>query len=60
MKANLFLVSGVARRLTGSFELGAIGGLYKSSPLLALLFLVPALSLAGIPPLSPASGPSSC
>ena len=52
VKANLFLVSGVARRLTGSFELGAIGGLYKSSPLLALLFLVPALSLAGIPPLS--------
>ena len=52
VKANLFLVSGVARRLTGSFELGAIGGLYKASPLLALLFLVPALSLAGIPPLS--------
>ncbi len=52
VKANLFLVSGVARRLTGSFELAAIGGLYRSSPLLALLFLVPALSLAGFPPLS--------
>ena len=52
VKANLFLVSGVARRLTGSFELAAIGGLYKSSPLLALLFLVPAFSLAGFPPLS--------
>ncbi len=52
VKANLFLISGVARRLTGSFELGAIGGLYKSSPLLAVLFLVPAFSLAGFPPLS--------
>ena len=52
VKANLFLVSGVARRLTGSFELGAIGGLYKSSPLLAFLFLIPAFSLAGFPPLS--------
>jgi len=52
VKANLFLVSGVARRLTGSFELASIGGLYKSSPVLAVLFLVPALSLAGFPPLS--------
>ena len=52
VKANLFLIGGIARRLTGSFELGAIGGLYKSSPFLAVLFLVPALSLAGFPPLS--------
>ena len=52
VKTNLFLVAGVARRLTGSMELKKIGGLYKSSPLLAVLFLIPALSLAGIPPLS--------
>ena len=52
VKANLFLISGVARRLTGSFDLAAIGGLYKASPLLAILFLVPAFSLAGFPPLS--------
>ncbi len=52
VKANLFLVSGISRRLTGSFELSSIGGLYKSSPFLAILFLVPALSLAGFPPLS--------
>ncbi len=52
VKANLFLVSGVSKRLTGSFELSAIGGLYKSSPLLAVLFLIPAFSLAGFPPLS--------
>ena len=52
VKANLFLLSGIARRLTGSFDLTAIGGLYKSSPALAVLFLVPAFSLAGFPPLS--------
>lgn len=52
VKANLFLISGVSRRLTGSSDLYAVGGLYKSSPLLALLFLIPAFSLAGFPPLS--------
>ena len=52
VKANLFLVSGVANRLTGSTDLAAIGGLYKSAPLLAVLFFIPAFSLAGFPPLS--------
>ena len=52
VKANLFLVAGVARRIAGSTELSAIGGLYKTAPLLALLFLIPAFSLAGFPPLS--------
>ena len=52
VKANLFLVSGVVQRLTRSFDLPRIGGLYKSSPFLAVLFLVPAFSLAGFPPLS--------
>lgn len=52
VKANLFLVAGVARRLTGSTELGRIGGLYRSAPFLAVLFLIPAFSLAGFPPLS--------
>jgi multicomponent Na+:H+ antiporter subunit D len=52
MKTNLFLVSGVAYRLRGTFELKDLGGLYQAHPLLALLFLIPALSLAGMPPLS--------
>jgi multicomponent Na+:H+ antiporter subunit D len=52
VKANLFLVSGVVFRLRGSYELKAIGGLYREKPWLAFLFLVPALSLAGLPPLS--------
>jgi multicomponent Na+:H+ antiporter subunit D len=52
VKANLFLVAGVASRIAGGTELARIGGLYKGAPLLAFLFLVPAFSLAGFPPLS--------
>ncbi|KUJ83461.1 Na+/H+ antiporter subunit D [Microbulbifer flavimaris] len=51
-KTNLFLISGTAQRLTGSFELAEIGGLYRASPLLAALFFIAAFSLAGFPPLS--------
>ncbi len=52
VKANLFLISGVANRIAGSTELARIGGLYTHAPLLAVLFLIPAFSLAGFPPLS--------
>jgi multicomponent Na+:H+ antiporter subunit D len=52
VKANLFLIGGVVRRVAGTEELRDLGGLYRRMPWLAALFLVPALSLAGIPPLS--------
>ena len=52
VKTNLFLVAGIVKRLGGTLDLGSLGGLYRRRPALALLFLVPALSLAGIPPLS--------
>jgi multicomponent Na+:H+ antiporter subunit D len=52
VKANLFLIGGVARRMGGSWELKELGGLYRDRPWLAVLFLIPALSLAGLPPLS--------
>ncbi|HEX9188862.1 MAG TPA: proton-conducting transporter membrane subunit, partial [Vicinamibacteria bacterium] len=52
VKTNLFLVGGIVKRLGGTLELESLGGLYRSRPGLALLFLVPAFSLAGIPPLS--------
>ena len=52
VKANLFLISGVAKRIAGDTDLARIGGLYKSAPLLAILFVIPAFSLAGFPPLS--------
>jgi multicomponent Na+:H+ antiporter subunit D len=51
-KTNLFLVSGVVERLGGTPELKKLGGLYRAHPTPALLFLVPAMSLVGIPPLS--------
>lgn len=52
VKTNLFLISGIAAAYCGSYELKKLGGLYSSSPLLSFLFLIPAFSLAGIPPLS--------
>jgi multicomponent Na+:H+ antiporter subunit D len=52
VKTNLFLVSGVARRLRGTEDLAQLGGLLRTAPWLSLLFLIPALSLAGMPPLS--------
>ncbi|MCG5514547.1 MULTISPECIES: Na+/H+ antiporter subunit D [unclassified Ectothiorhodospira] len=52
VKANLFLVSGLVYQIKGTYELKELGGMYRSHPMLALLFLVPALSLAGMPPLS--------
>ncbi|WP_265500787.1 Na+/H+ antiporter subunit D [Paracoccus beibuensis] len=52
VKANLFFVAGVAKRIGGSTDLSRLGGLYAHAPLLAFLFLIPAFSLAGFPPLS--------
>jgi multicomponent Na+:H+ antiporter subunit D len=51
-KTNTFLVSGLINRMRGSYDLKQVGGLFKESPLLAVLFMIPALALAGIPPLS--------
>jgi len=52
VKTNLFLISGVVERLWGTGDLKRLGGLYQSHPALAVLFLIPAMSLAGMPPLS--------
>lgn len=51
-KSTLFLISGVAHRILGTYDLKKLGGLYRAYPLFSILFLIPALSLAGIPPLS--------
>jgi multicomponent Na+:H+ antiporter subunit D len=51
-KVSLFLVSGLTGFLQGSYDLKKLGGLYRTRPVVAVLFLIPALSLAGIPPLS--------
>ncbi|MEL7290337.1 MAG: proton-conducting transporter membrane subunit [Pseudomonadota bacterium] len=52
VKANLFLIGGVLERQMGSSHLSQLGGAYKAMPALALLFIIPAFSLAGFPPLS--------
>lgn len=51
-KAALFLLAGVVQKLCRTLELDDAGGLYGSYPMVSLLFLIPALSLAGIPPFS--------
>ncbi|PRW62424.1 Na+/H+ antiporter subunit D [Actinopolyspora mortivallis] len=52
VQATLFLVSGLVTRYTGTVALSRMGGLAGISPLVAVLFAVPALSLAGVPPFS--------
>ncbi len=52
VKTSLFLVEGIVERETGSSSLDDRAGLARRSGPLAALFLLPALSLAGIPPLS--------
>ncbi|MCI2419063.1 Na+/H+ antiporter subunit D [Saccharopolyspora sp. K220] len=52
VQATLFLVSGLITRHTGTVALTRMGGLAKAAPLIAVLFALPALSLAGVPPFS--------
>jgi multicomponent Na+:H+ antiporter subunit D len=52
IQTTLFLVAGLIERQGGSTGMDRLGGLAKASPLLAVLFFVPAMNLAGIPPFS--------
>ena len=52
VKSCLFLVGGIAERVSGSQDLKQMGGVLELAPGVAALFLVAALSLAGIPPFS--------
>ena len=51
-KAALFVVSALAHYLRGTSDLRKLGALAESRPALALLFALPAMSLAGLPPFS--------
>lgn len=51
-KTCLFLFTSIVQRLGGCADIGKLGGLYRSHPFMALLFLLAALSVGGIPPLS--------
>ena len=48
----LFLGGGLVYQLSGTYTLSKLGGLFKSQPLVALIFFIPAISLAGLPPFS--------
>ncbi len=52
VKCCLFLCGGLIQAHAGSDDLDNIGGLIRRAPWLATLFLIAALSLAGLPPLS--------
>ncbi|MEM9200568.1 MAG: proton-conducting transporter membrane subunit [Actinomycetota bacterium] len=52
VKTLLFLVGGLIEEREGTSALDRIGGLAGRQPVLAVLFAIPALSLAGIPPFS--------
>lgn len=51
-KTTLFLTGGLIEHVGGSSRMSQLGNMVRSAPVVAGLFLVPALSLAGIPPLS--------
>jgi multicomponent Na+:H+ antiporter subunit D len=52
VQATLFLVNGLIRQYVGHTSLRAVRGLTTVSPTLALFFFLPAMSLAGLPPMS--------
>ena len=52
IKTSLFLVDGLIEYSTGTSRLDRLSGLLHRSGVLAALFALPALSLAGIPPFS--------
>ncbi|MBV6656224.1 MAG: Na+/H+ antiporter subunit D [Devosiaceae bacterium] len=50
--AALYLAAGVIGRMTGSFQLHDVAGLYRASPLFAALFLILVFAVSGLPPFS--------
>lgn len=52
VKTVLFLTGGLVEEEHGTSAIGRVGGLITSRPWVAVLFALPALSLAGLPPFS--------
>ncbi|MCX5070603.1 Na+/H+ antiporter subunit D [Micromonospora lupini] len=52
IQTTLFLVAGLVEERAGSTDLRRLGGLARMAPLLGVLFFVPAMNLAGVPPFS--------
>jgi multicomponent Na+:H+ antiporter subunit D len=51
-KTTLFLTGGLIEHAGGSSRIRQLGGMVRTAPVIAVLFLVPALNLSGVPPLS--------
>jgi multicomponent Na+:H+ antiporter subunit D len=52
VQTTLFLAAGLIERVGGSTSITKLGGLLTAAPVIAVLYLVPALNLGGIPPFS--------
>ena len=52
VQTSLFLVTGLIERREGTADFGRLAGLARMAPVLGVLFFLPAMNLAGIPPLS--------
>lgn len=52
IQTSLFLVAGLIERRGGSTNVDRLAGMLKISPLLGVLYMIPALNLGGIPPFS--------
>ena len=52
IQTSLFLVAGLIERRGGSTNVDRLAGMFKISPLLSVLYMIPALNLGGIPPFS--------
>ncbi|WP_293783415.1 Na+/H+ antiporter subunit D [uncultured Aeromicrobium sp.] len=52
VQTTLFLVAGLIEYRAGTTNLDRLGGLARLAPILAIMFFVPAMNLAGIPPFS--------
>ncbi len=52
VKTNLFFIAGLMSRYNGHVDIRQMGHFFRHKPWLMILFLIPALSLAGLPPFS--------
>jgi multicomponent Na+:H+ antiporter subunit D len=59
VQTTLFLTSGLIERIGGATSITRLSGLLRASPLVAVLFFIPALNLGGIPPFSGFIGKAS-
>jgi multicomponent Na+:H+ antiporter subunit D len=52
VQSTMFLAAGLVEHRGGTTNLARLGGLAKVAPVIAVLFFIPAMNLAGIPPFS--------